>query len=211
MEVPEHIPLWYCPLLVVQHEDKPGKWRICQDAASRVNGINLNDHLIPGPDLLNNMMGVTMGLRKEPVVLCADVKDFFHQIGVAPLDLGAMRFLWFTDETMENVKVAVSKVHFFGAASSPPVAAFTLHHHAEMIRHLYPVEVIMAILWKMYVDDYVDSIKSIRKARQMRILMTEAFKLGGLILTKWTSNRPAVLIDDDTEFENYMQSLIKDL
>ena len=54
------LPVWYMPIHIVTRPDKPGKFRICQDAASKVGGTYLNEHLCNGPDLLNSLVGVLM-------------------------------------------------------------------------------------------------------------------------------------------------------
>ena len=45
--------------------NKPGKLRLVFDAAAVANGSSLNDHLIPGPDLLNYLVSVLFKLPEE--------------------------------------------------------------------------------------------------------------------------------------------------
>ena len=78
-QVPDGIPCYYLPIHVVTRPDKPGKYRVCHDAASRISGICLNDLLLSGPDLVNRLVGVLLRFRRHPVVLSADIKGFFHQ------------------------------------------------------------------------------------------------------------------------------------
>ena len=119
------LPVWYMPIHIVTRPDKPGKFRICQDAASKVGGTYLNEHLCNGPDLLNSLVGVLMRFRRHQVAVSADIKNFFHMIHVADEDVAALRFLFFKDESMREIDSIESLVHIFGASSSPPVANFT--------------------------------------------------------------------------------------
>ena len=196
LKAPEGSPCVYLPIHVVWRADKPNKYRICLDAASKNKGIFLNGELLSGPDLLNNLLGVLWRWRRKRYPLSADVKGFFHQILIHPLDISAFRFLWFESETMENIVVAEHLAHIFGASSSPPVSNFTLQHHAKEVADLFESDIVRAILEQFYMDDYIDSLDSIEEARQMRKDLTMACKLGGFELTKWESPYPEILTDE---------------
>ena len=94
------------------------------------------------------------------------MKGFFHQILIHPLDISAFRFLWFEDETMENIVTCEHLAHIFGASSSPPVSVYTLQHHAKEVADLFVSDIVRAILEQFYIDDYIDSLDSIAEARQ---------------------------------------------
>ena len=192
-EVPRELPVYYLPLHVVTRPDKPGKFRLCQDAASKVAGTCLNDLLLSGPDLVNRLVGVLLRFRRHPVVLSSDIKGFFHQIFVAKEDVGAFRFFWWENEDMNNMLMYEMLVHVFGAKSSPAVATFVLRHHANLIAKDYPPEVLFAILYAFYVDDLLASYPTVEKARQMRIHLQEALQRGGFELCKWKSTHTGVL------------------
>ena len=59
----------------------------------------------------------------------------------------------------------------------------------------------------MYVDDYLDSLDGIEEARNQRKLLTETLALGGFKITKWQSNFPEVLLDNDNDVENDLTSV----
>ncbi|XP_067030756.1 uncharacterized protein [Acropora muricata] len=71
--------LWYLPHHPVFHLQKPNKVRVVFDCASRFRETSLNDQLLQGPDLTNNLTGVPLRFRQEPVALVADVEQMFHQ------------------------------------------------------------------------------------------------------------------------------------
>ena len=80
-EIPDHSappgsPVVYLPLLVVTRDDKPGKFRVCQDAAAKVKGVSLNKHLLNGPNVLNDLIGVLLRFRRKKVVLSADISSW---------------------------------------------------------------------------------------------------------------------------------------
>ena len=194
-EVTDGTPVWYMPIHVVTRPDKPGKFRICQDAASVTDSTNLNRHLCTGPNLLNSLLGVLLRFRRRKIALSADIKGFFHMIHVEEKDIPAFRFLFFEDETMNKVVELESTVHIFGASSSPPVANFTLKHHGEQMRAKYGDEVCEETKNQYYMDDYMTSFDDIAHARMMKKKMTDAMAEGGFELTKWSSSHPEVLTD----------------
>ena len=58
-------PQWYLPNHPVVNPQKPEKMRkICKTAA-KYPGISLNDNLLPGPDLLNSLLGMIFRFRES--------------------------------------------------------------------------------------------------------------------------------------------------
>ena len=51
---------WYLPHHPVINPKKPGKVRQVCDANAKFQGSSLNSHLLSGPDLLNNLVGIFM-------------------------------------------------------------------------------------------------------------------------------------------------------
>ena len=129
---PDGKPLWYLPYHPVIHEHKPGKVRVVFDCAARFGDTSLNDQLPQGLDLTNNLTGVLLRFRQEPVALMADVEQMFHQVRVAPDDCRALRFLWWEDGDLSKIPVDHEMlVHLFGASSSPCCASLALKKSAK--------------------------------------------------------------------------------
>ena len=62
-------PLWYLPDHAVFHPRKPDKLRIVFDCAAKFRGTSLNDQLMHGLDLTNNLFGVLNRFRQEVISL----------------------------------------------------------------------------------------------------------------------------------------------
>ncbi|KAI3376806.1 hypothetical protein L3Q82_000091 [Scortum barcoo] len=75
-------PAWYIPHHGVYHPQKPGKIRVVFDCSAKYEGVSLNDHLLTGPELTNNLIGVLCRFRKGPVAVMCDIERMFHQFHV---------------------------------------------------------------------------------------------------------------------------------
>ena len=214
------VPSFYLPIHVVTRPDKPGKWRVCHDAAAKVpwmdrwgrtHQVCLNDLLLAGPDLVSRLVGVLLRFRWNPVVLSADIQAFFHQIFVDQRDVPSFRFFWYKDKSLREMVAYEMLVHIFGAKSSPAVATWVLRHHAKRIAAEVSPEVVQAILWFFYVDDLLASYRDTETARRVRIELTAALKKGGFNLLKWKSTHKGVLAEaDEVCAESTLEKLIED-
>ena len=88
---PEEGKAWYLPHHGVYHP-KHGKLRVVFDCAARYGGTSLNDQLLPGPNLTNNLVGTLLRFRQGNVALMSDVESMFHQVHVPPGDASFLRF-----------------------------------------------------------------------------------------------------------------------
>ena len=178
--------VWYIPHHGVYHPHKPGKIRIVYDCATRYKGHCLNDHLLKGPDLINNLVGVLCRFRQERVAVVGDVERMFHQFRVQANDRDFLRFLWF-DKTLQKVVDYRMKVHLFGAASSPGCANFGLKQIAMDHGHDKP-EVAKFIQKNFYVDDGLISVASSEEAIQLVKNTRDVCAKGHVKLHKFISN-----------------------
>ena len=85
----------------------------------------------------------------------------------------------------------------FGIISSPGISNWVIRKHAENIKELFPVTLYEAILGALYCDDYLDSLDGVPEAIEMRKNLTKALKMGGFEMTKWRSNFPEVVAENN--------------
>ena len=185
---------WYLPHHAVVHPRKPDKVRVVFDCAAKSHGTSLNDELLQGPDHTNNLVGVLLRFRQEPIAVVGDVEAMFHQVKVPKKDCDALRFLWWENGDLESdPKEYRMKVHLFGATSSPSCAGFALRKTAEDHQNEYDKDVIDTVRRNFYVDDCLKSVKTKEDAIKLVGDLRELLKEGGFRLTKWVSNEREVL------------------
>ena len=186
--------VWFIPHHGVYHHKKPDKIRVVFDCSAHSQGTSLNDELFQGPDLTNNLVGVLIRFRQEPVAVMSDVQSMFHQVRVPEVDRDLLRFLWWPrgdfSKKLEEYRMTV---HLFGAVSSPSCANFAMRRNAEDHRHEFSPDVVSTVLKNFYVDDCLKPLPSaavaIKHVEELRRLMLR----GGFNLTKWISNDREVL------------------
>ncbi|XP_064644640.1 uncharacterized protein LOC135498317 [Lineus longissimus] len=186
----------YLPHHGVVNPKKPDKLRVVFDAAAVYAGSSLNDHLLVGPDLLNNLIGILMRFRCGPIAISADVESMFHMVLVPKDDRDALRFLWKDDlESDDPPDVYQMVVHIFGAKSSPCCANYCLRRCAlDHIDKFSPL-VIDTVLHNFYVDDMLKALYkcTIEEAIDLVVELIKITASGGFKLTAWASNCPEIL------------------
>ncbi|XP_073813433.1 uncharacterized protein [Musca autumnalis] len=136
--------------------------RLVFDAAAKVQGVSLNDHLLPGPDLNQSLLSVMFKFREKPIAVCGDIKEMFLQVGIIKEDQEAQRFLYRESESQPVSQYVMTRA-IFGATCSPTIAQYVKNTNAEIFVDKYP-RAVEAIIRKHYVDDYVDCFSSVEEA-----------------------------------------------
>lgn len=184
---------WYIPHHGIYHPKKPEKLRVVFDCSAKHKGNSLNEKLLSGPDMLNNMTGVLVRFRQHKIAIMCDVEKMFHQFEVKESDRNYLRFLWWKNGDLRSQpQMYRMTVHLFGAVSSPGCANYGLKHLAKENSREFPSGS-QFIARDFYVDDGVTSTETvedgIRLAREARELCAK----GGLRLHKFVSNNHNVL------------------
>ncbi|XP_071476662.1 uncharacterized protein [Diadema antillarum] len=187
-------PVWYLPHHGVLNPNKPDKLRIVFDCASKCQGKALNDVVHQGPDMTNNLLGVLLRFRQEPVAVMGDIKEMFHQVRVPPDERDMLRFLWWPEGNLsESPRTYRMCVHLFGGTWSPSCCSYALRHTAEEFKEEFSVAAVRSVKQNFYVDDCLVSSKTEEEAIQLVNELTRLLEKGGFRLMKWISNRPGVI------------------
>ena len=150
---------WFLSHHPVFHPHKPDKVRVVFDCGARHKGKSLNDQLLKGPDLMNNLVGVLSRFRMENVAIVADVEAMFHQVKVDPRDHSYLRFLWWPDGDLSQPFHEYSmQVHLFGVTSSPACTNFCLNQAAIDQADVFSTESVETLQQNFYMDDCLKSV-----------------------------------------------------
>ena len=183
---------WYIPHHGVYHSKKQ-KLRVVFDCSAKFKGQCLNDNLLVGPDLTNNLNGVLIRFRQHPIAVICDIEKMFYQFYIRQEHRNFLCFLWWEDgDTSKDAVVYRMNVHLFGAASSPGCANYGFKYLAKQNEEDFPLAS-KFIKRNFYVDDGLTSEPT--EERAMRVV-DEARRLcvkGGLRLHKFSSNNRQVM------------------
>ena len=138
------------------------------DCAARFGNTSLNENVLQGPDLTNNLVGVLLRFRQEPVALMADIESMFHQVKVSEEDTDVLHFLWWEDGDMNNMPAEFKMtVHLFGGTWSPSCCNFALKRVADQFCDNDDHAVRSTIKRNFYVDDCLKSTESVQEAVEL--------------------------------------------
>ena len=187
--------IWRIPHHGVRHPKK-NTIRCVFNCAHEFMGESLNKHLLQGPDLTNNLVGVLCRFRKEPVAFTCDIESMFYQVKVAEDDRDYLRFLWWEkgDTSKAPIEYRMT-VHLFGAVSSPGCANFALKKTAEDNKDQFGTAAAQFVQQDFYVDDGLKSCQSVKEAKDLIVSVKEMCKRGGFKLHKFISNSREVIRD----------------
>lgn len=183
----------YIPHHGVYHPKKPGKIRVVFDCSARYAGISLNQILLQGPDLTNNLVGVLCRFRQEPVAFSCDIQSMFRQFYVNEEDRDLFRFFWWEGNDFEARPVYRMKVHVIGAGSSPGCANFGLKQAAKDGEDEFGTDAAEFIRRNFYVDNGLKSVSTASPATKLIQSSQAMCAKAGIWLHKFISNTKEVL------------------
>ena len=180
--------VWTVPHFVV-HNQNTDKYRMVFDFAAKFKGRCLNEELIQGPNLANQMIGVILRFRKEEVAYMADVEAMYHQVLVPEDQRSLLRFLFWPDGDLDAEPVDFEMcVHSFGAVSSGSCVIFALKRAADDGEEVFGSDASSAIHRNFYVDDHLKSVENVGKAKELFTSTRAMCASKGFNLTKFVSN-----------------------
>ncbi|XP_049287565.1 uncharacterized protein LOC125766030 [Anopheles funestus] len=183
---------YYLPHHAVwKRESTTTKCRVVFDASCKSSsGRSLNDILLTGPTIQEDIIPILLRFRMKKVALVADVAKMYRQVLVAKEDRKLQRILW-RKESEEPISVYELNTVTYGTACAPFLAIRTLLRVFEDYGRHYPE----ALKSKddFYVDDLVSGADSIEEAKQIAKQLDELMNKAEFSLRKWASNYPETL------------------
>jgi hypothetical protein len=188
----------YLPHHAIIREDKETtRTRVVFDASCKgSNNISLNDELMIGPQLQDDLRNLLMRWRMKRVCFVADVQKMYRQILVTKEDANYQRILWRQNECEELKEYRMLRVTF-GTAPAPYLAVKTLQKIAidegekqddTQVTNNYKEVAIKTIKEDFYMDDLLSGAATAEEAITIAKEVTRILKQGGFQLMKWSSN-----------------------
>ncbi|XP_076383739.1 uncharacterized protein LOC143260985 [Megalopta genalis] len=170
------------------------KVRIVFDASAKSSsGVSLNDALLVGPTIQDNLWAILLRFRFHMFVLTADIEKMFRQIKMHPDDAKFQKILW-RDSKEESIKTFQLNTVTYGTASAPFLAVRCLQQLAEDEQIRFP-NASRTFKEDFYVDDLLTGASTFNEAINLRNELIDLARNGGFHLRQWASNNHKLISD----------------
>ncbi|XP_062557578.1 uncharacterized protein LOC134222449 [Armigeres subalbatus] len=177
---------------VFKEDSTTTKVRVVFDAScSTSSGVSLNDVLLTGPVIQDDLRAIIIRSRTKQIMLVSDVEKMFRQIWVHPEDRPLQCILW-RSNPQDDTSVYELKTVTYGTKPAPYLATRTLKQLAVDEETVYPLGS-RAISEDTYMDDVITGANTVEEACELQKQLIEMTEKGGFRLRKWASNNPKVL------------------
>ncbi|XP_055633488.1 uncharacterized protein LOC129773856 [Toxorhynchites rutilus septentrionalis] len=177
---------------VVKESSSTTKVRVVFDGSAKTStGKSLNDSLLVGPVVQDDIVTIIVRFRQFPVALVADAEKMYRQVWMNPIDRRLQRIV-FRFDISQPIKIYELATVTYGLAPSSFLATRTLLQLVNDEGAAYP-NASKAVKKNIYMDDYIGGEFSIEAAIQLQSELMQLMQKGGFRLRKWVSNSPDVL------------------
>lgn len=177
---------------VIKATSTTTKLRVVFNASQKSsNGVSLNELMMIGPTIQDDLMNILVRWRGHRIALAADIEKMYRQIHVEKRDYNYQRIVWRNDES-EPIRDYCIKRVTFGNASAPFVAIRTIKQLALDEHDRFP-KASAAAQSDFYVDDLITGAHTVEGAKELQSELRNMMESGGMNLRKWASNHTDAL------------------
>jgi hypothetical protein len=170
------------------------KTRVVFDASAKgTTGVSLNDILMFGPTIQQDLLSIILRFRMHRYVMTANISKMYRQIRVHPEDYDLQRILW-RRSSVEPLRQYQLVTVTYGTASASFVTTSCLNQLASEEVSSYPLAA-EVISRDMYVDDLVTGSNNLSEARKLQEEIIHILKEGSFMLHKLCATHPDLLKD----------------
>ena len=185
-------PMWYLPYFVTKQK-KP---RVVYDGAALHKGMCLNQAVLGGTNLLNNLVEVLTRFRLGRYACIADLSKCFFQVSIPRKQRDLFRIIWFknNDVVSGEIQTFCFTRHVWGINSSPYVALTAINTVVSENPTGASSMTLNAIENNRYMDDMLLACDTLSDLEIIAGESRELFSSRGFTLRKWIANSAAASI-----------------
>ena len=200
--------VYHIPHHAVHKEDSTTtKLRVVFNASTKgPNGFSLNDLLLVGPVVQDDIISLLMRFRKHRYALTADITKMYRQILVNRDQHDLQRILWWDEEFQDQRQYWLTTLTY-GTAPASFLATRCLVKLAEDEEKTLPLAS-RALKNDFYVDDLITGVDSIHDGLALQSEVIKALKNAGMEIRKWASNSPELLTTIPQEHREIASSIV---
>ncbi|XP_018403334.1 PREDICTED: uncharacterized protein LOC108780198 [Cyphomyrmex costatus] len=178
---------------VIKNDSVTTRLRVVFDGSSKSStGAALNQKLLSGPNLQQDLWSIMLRFRLHQHVITADIKMMFRQIWVTETDRDLQRIVWRQDPT-EAIQTYALNTITYGTTSAPYLAMRCLQHLATQPEAITRPAAAEALMQDFYMDDVITGSHTIEQAVKLRKELSELLGAAGFELRKWRASDKRIL------------------
>lgn len=183
--------------------------RVVFDASAKgSNGTSLNDVLMVGPTLQEDIFSILLRFRKHKFVLSADITKMYRQVLLHPSQTRYHRIFWRNNPEDDLLAYELQTVTY-GTAPASFLAVRCLQQLSVEHATSYPLGAAV-INRDFYMDDLLTGANTEKEALKIRDQVISILSSGGFELRKWSSNNKTLLKGLPDKMEAAVLHLDKD-
>lgn len=187
MNIPSNQVFYLPHHAVLKESSLTTKLRVVFNASRKTtSGISLNDKLLVGPKVQEDLFSILVRWRMHFIGFIADIEKMFRQIKINEEHRDYQRLLWRFSTDGPVLEYRITTV-IDGTASATFLATRTLLRAGEDGAIQYP-EAAKVVNRDFYMDDVSSGSYSIQSAMQLQSDLINILREKGFILRKWFSN-----------------------
>ncbi|XP_055621978.1 uncharacterized protein LOC129765590 [Toxorhynchites rutilus septentrionalis] len=177
---------------VFKESSSTTKVRVVFDGSAKTStNHSLNEALLTGPTIQDELLDLMLRFRKHLIALVADVTKMYRQILIHLDDIPLQRILWRCDPS-EPIQVYELLTVTYGLSPSSFLATRVLKQLALDSAQKYELAA-RIVQEDFYMDDFLSGANTVEEAIKLQKEVRSLLAEGGLELRKWSSNSPEVL------------------
>lgn len=186
-------PNYYIPHHCVFKDDSTTtKLRVVFDASCKTdNNISLNDCLMNGPVVQEDLFSIVIRFRKHLYAMTADIEKMYRQIRLSSEQTRYQLIFW-RENTKQPLKTYKLLTVTYGTTSAPYLSTRSLKQLASDHHNTF-CEAAETVISDFYVDDILTGADSLERAKKLQQQLTDLLKQGGFNLRKWCANDKEIL------------------
>ncbi|XP_065076956.1 uncharacterized protein LOC135700391 [Ochlerotatus camptorhynchus] len=177
---------------VVRPDSLTTKLRVVFDASCATDtGVSLNDGLMVGPVVQDDLVSITLRFRIPRYVIVSDIEKMYRQILLFLLDRRYLKILW-RNSPSEPLRTFQLTTVTYGTSCAPYLATRCLQEIARIGEATHP-EASKVVSKDFYMDDLLTGVDDVSEGQQLCSQLLNLLQSAGFCLRKWSSNCPEVL------------------
>lgn len=179
---------------VIKADSETTRLRVVFDGSARgTRGLSLNNALLVGPTVQDDLFSITARFRTHRYVFTGDIEKMYRQIKIMKSQTHLQKILW-RDSPHQPLKTFTLQTVTYGTASALYLATRTLAQLAQDDGVKFPLAA-EVINKDFYVDDVLTGADTLTEALELRNQLIQLCSAGKFKLRKWCANHLALLND----------------